>query len=191
MSKRILVILGHPDKESFNGALASAYIEGAQKSGAEVRRINIGDLTFDPSLRKGYKADQVLEPDLENVQEQIKWAEHVVWVYPIWWSLFPAILKGLIDRIFIPGYAFKHHKGKLLWDRNLKGKTSRIISTMDNFMIVYFLLLSPGTNALWTTLKYVGFGRVRRTFIGHIRKKSQRRLEKHISKIKKLGEKNK
>lgn len=46
--KRILVILGHPNKESFNGALAQAYIQGASQAGAEVRRLDLGDLEFDP-----------------------------------------------------------------------------------------------------------------------------------------------
>jgi len=80
LAKRILVILGHPDKGSFCGALASAYIKGAEESGAEVKRINIGDLTFDPNLRKGYKIDQKLELDLIKAQGHIKWADHIVWV---------------------------------------------------------------------------------------------------------------
>ena len=88
--------MGHPDKDSFCSALASAYIEGVEESGAEVKRINIGDLTFDPNLRKGYKIDQKLELDLVKAQGHIRWADHIVWVFPIWWSFYPAIMKGFM-----------------------------------------------------------------------------------------------
>lgn len=190
-TKKILVILGHPDKESFCGALADAYEKGAKDTGAEVRRINIDDLNFDPNLRKGYKINQDLELDLIKAQNLIKWAEHIVWIFPIWWSLYPAKMKGFIDRTFIPGFAFKFIKGKLFWERYLKGKNSRFIVTMDGFILFYFLIGAPGTIALWSLMKFVGIRRVRSIYFGRIRKKTHARLDKHIKKIEKLGRKQK
>lgn len=86
MNKRILVILGHPDSNSFCGAMANAYVEGASAAGSEVRMIAVGELSFDPVLHKGYNAIQELEPDLVAARESIMWAEHIVFVYPIWWG---------------------------------------------------------------------------------------------------------
>lgn len=83
---KVLIINGHPDKESYNHALASSYKKGAVNSGAEVQEINIGELDFNPNLQFGYRKRTELEPDLVKSQESIKWADHIVWVYPVWWG---------------------------------------------------------------------------------------------------------
>src|SRR5256885_16433644 len=72
-----------------------------------------------------YRQDQPLEPDLQRAQADILWASHLAWAYPTWWGGLPALLKGFIDRIFLPGFAFKYRKGSVLWDRLLAGRTAR------------------------------------------------------------------
>ena len=84
MIKKILIINGHPDKESFNFALAAAYKKGAERSGAEVKEINIRELEFNPNLEFGYRKRVELEPDLIDTQAKLQWADHLVWVYPVW-----------------------------------------------------------------------------------------------------------
>ena len=71
MKKNILVIVGHPDTNSFCNSLAAAYIDGASTAGAEVRKLQLGELKFDPVLWKGYKKIQELEPDLVKAQELV------------------------------------------------------------------------------------------------------------------------
>lgn len=80
---KILIINGHPDKESYNFALAEAYKKGAISSGAEVKEIIIRELVFNPNLQFGYRKRTELEPDLLESQEKIKWADHLVWIYQI------------------------------------------------------------------------------------------------------------
>jgi NAD(P)H dehydrogenase (quinone) len=106
MKKKILVINGHPNSESFNFGIAAAYKAGAEESGAEVRSINIADLNFNPNLQFGYRKRTELEPDLLHAWEQILWADHLVWIHPVWWGGIPAIMKGFIDRLFLPGFCF-------------------------------------------------------------------------------------
>lgn len=125
--KNIVVLCGHPDKESFSGMIADAYQAGAEEAGHSVSRVNIGELNFDPILHKGYKEVQPLEPDLVNLQEKFLWADHIVIVYPNWWCTMPAILKGLFDRFWLPGFAFNFNKQTKQIEKHLKGRTGRVI----------------------------------------------------------------
>ena len=130
--KNVLLILGHPRKESLCGALAEKYQVGAETAGHTVKTIYLGNLKFDPILRNGYEQPQELEPDLGKAQKQITWADHLVFVYPTWWGALPALLKGFIDRVFLPGFAFEYHEGSMGWDRLLTGKSAQLIVTMDS-----------------------------------------------------------
>lgn len=125
--KKILVFLGHSDTSSYSGHLADTYELNAREAGNEVKRINISDLTFDPILHMGYKTIQELEPDLKRVQDEISWADHIVFVYPNWWVTMPAALKGMFDRMWLPGFAFNFDKQTKKLVQRLKGKTARVI----------------------------------------------------------------
>lgn len=125
--KKILVLLGNPDTATFSGEMATAYENAARAAGHEVVRVNIGEMQFDPILHKGYKEIQELEPDLLDMQEKWRWADHIVIVYPNWWCTMPALLKGMFDRFFVPGFAFNFDKQTKKLIQRLSGKTSRVI----------------------------------------------------------------
>lgn len=127
MQKNILVLLGNTDKETYSGAIADRYENAAKIAGHNVIRVNIGEMHFDPILHKGYKEIQQLEPDLLDLQEKFRAADHVVIIYPNWWNTMPAILKGLFDRFWIPGFAFNFDKETKKLIKRLVGKTARVI----------------------------------------------------------------
>ncbi len=129
--KRILMILGTPKSDSFCHALAEAYCQGARGEGHVVRQLKLGEIHFDPILRDGFSQGQALEPDLLEAQRQIHWAEHLVFVYPVWWGGVPALLKGFFDRVFLPGFAFKYRNRSQLWDKLLSGRTADLLVTLD------------------------------------------------------------
>jgi putative NADPH-quinone reductase len=104
--KKTLIINGHPDKESFCFAIAESYKKGADSSGSDCKLVHLIDLDFNPILTFGYREISVLEPDLVKMQQEIFAADHLVLVYPNWWATFPALLKGFIDRVFVPNFAF-------------------------------------------------------------------------------------
>jgi len=146
--KKIFILLGHPDKDTLNGTLASEYERGATEKGHEVRRQNIGDMKFDPILRLGYKVKQELEPDLMAFQENVKWCDHFVIFYPSWWSTMPAILKGLIDRTWLPGFAYHFVAGGQWWKKLLKGKSASMIITSDTEPLIQWIIFGDTTNEL-------------------------------------------
>lgn len=190
MAKKVLIILGHPNKETFCGSLAENYKKGALKSGAEVKEISISDLRFDPVLHRGYKEVQELEPDLVQAQEHIKWAEHLVFVYPTWWATMPALLKGFIDRVFLPGFAFKYRENSAFWDKYLTGKSARMIVTMDAPAWYNFLVYgNAGQKAMKRgTLQFCGIKPVKVTTIGGVKDMKKEQLTNWLTRVEKLGE---
>jgi len=185
MSKKITVILGHPDSTSYCGAIARKYEEAAQHSGHQVRLLKLGDLDFDPILHRGYKEIQALEPCLLEAQDAISWSNHLVFVYPVWWGAMPAILKGFFDRTFLPGYAFKYRQSSQLWDKLLAGRSAHVITTMDTppwyFRLVYKM---PGHHQIKRTiLEFCGIKPVKITSFGPLRYASQSQKDKWLGKV--------
>lgn len=191
--KKILIINGHPDNESFCFALAQSYKKGADSSGADCELVNLSDLDFDPNLKYGYRKRVDFEADLVEMQEKIKNADHLVFVYPTWWGTYPALLKGFIDRVFVPRFAFKFHENSLLWDKLLKGKSARLIVTMNTPRLVYSLAYkSPGHNSMKKgILKFSGISPVKITCLRSIRFSDENKRKKWLKKIEKLGGKQK
>lgn len=191
--KKILIILGHPVKDTFSDSLRESYKKGALASGAEIREIVLRKLRFDLNFSEGYRGNQELEPDLVKAQQDITWADHIVLIYPNWWSTFPALMKGFIDRTFLPGFAFKYRKGSLLWDKLLKGRSARIIVTMDTPPWYYWLVYRrPGHNAMKRgILEFCGIRPVRVTTIGSLKISSEHKREQWIAKAERLGRKMK
>ena len=163
MGKRVAVIVGHPAADSWCGALAGSYAVAARAGGHEVRMVHLAQLDFDPSLHAGYRQIQALEPDLLAAQATVAWAEHVVIAYPIWWGSVPALLKGFLDRILLPGFAFKYRPGKAFPEQLLRGRSAQLLVSMDTppwyFRWVYRM---PGIVQLKkTTLEFCGIAPVK------------------------------
>lgn len=192
MAKHILVLLGNPDTTSFTAALADAYGEAAKEAGFTVDRVNVSQLKFDPILRKGYKEIQPLEPDLLDLQDKWRAADHVVIVYPNWWCTMPAIIKGMFDRMFLPGFAFNFDKKTKKLIQRLKGKTARVIivaGTHSPFMT--WLKYGDYTNEIQhAILGFAGMKTKVSTFgpSDHVSDVTRARW---IAKVQKLGSKGK
>lgn len=189
--KKIALINGHPNHESFNFALAEAYKKGVEDSGVEIKEIIIRNLDFNPNLQFGYQKRMDLEPDLLKAWEIIQWADHLVWVHPVWWGGLPAITKGFIDRLFLPGLAFKYRENSVWWDKFLTGKTAHIITTIDQPGWYYRMFYGrPSINQLKkSTLEFCGVKPVKVTYIGIIKNSKEEQRQKWIEKVYSLGRK--
>ncbi len=192
MSKQILVILGNPDTHSFSAQIADTYCEAAREAGYGVSRVNVSELQFDPILRKGYKEIQPLEPDLLALQEKWHEADHVVIIYPNWWCTMPAVIKGMFDRMFLPGFAFNFDKKTKKLIQRLKGKTARVIviaGTHSPFMT--WLKYGDYTNEIQHAILGFAGMKTKVTTFGPSDHVSDAVRAKWIEKVRKLGERGK
>jgi len=187
--KKILIINCHPNKLSFNFGLADAYKKGALEAGAEVKEIVVRDLKFNPNLDLGYQKRTDLEPDLLEAWEKIKWCDHMIWIHPVWWGGLPAIAKGFIDRLLLPGMAFRYRENSVWWDKLLAGKTARIITTLDQPGLYYLLAFGrPSVNQLRrSTLGFCGVKPVKVTYIWPVKNSTDETRKKWLTKVEKFG----
>jgi NAD(P)H dehydrogenase (quinone) len=146
--QKVFVLVGHPDTESMCREFGNSYIDGAKSTGHDARLTCLGDLRFDPILHKGYKVIQELESDLLKLQEDIRWCDHLVIIYPSWWSTMPAILKGMFDRIWLPGFAFKFLPNGWGWQKLLHGRTATVFVTSDSRPILARFLFGDNVNEI-------------------------------------------
>lgn len=132
-TKRFFVLNGHPAQSSLSKSFAETYTKSAQTAGHKVRITHLRDLDFDIDHGfGGYDKHKSLEPDLEAFQTDVEWSQHIVLTTPMWWGGLPAKLKGLIDRTFLPEWAFDTRNLKMGMPMPLlKGRTARAIVTSD------------------------------------------------------------
>lgn len=191
MKSKIAIINGHPYSESLCAGLAAAYEKGAIASGAQVRNIDLSRMNFDPNLKYGYSRRMELENDLLDAQETIRWADHLVLVYPIWWGTMPAVMKGFFDRTFLPGFAYRYRPNSAFWDKLLSGRSARLIVTMD-FPSWYNRLVykQAGHHIMKRSiLNFSGINPVRITEIGPVKGSKEQTREKWLAKVEALGSK--
>jgi putative NADPH-quinone reductase len=137
---RICIIQGHPSAGAghFCHALASAYSDGATRARHEVRIISVAELDF-PVLRskQDWDAGQV-PPAIAGAQETIRWAQHLVIIYPLWMGSLLALLKAFFKQTLRPGFAmFNSPNGS--WTKLLSGRSARMVVTMGMPALVYRL----------------------------------------------------
>lgn len=191
--KNILIINAHPDKSSLCCELAKRYLIGAEKSNAALKLVNLVDLEFTPILKYGYNKRTELEPDLVNMQNEINKADHLVFVYPNWWGTYPALLKGFIDRVFLPKFAFNYQEKSPFPEKLFNGKSARLIVTMDTPVWYYALVYGkPGYNSMKKSiLNFCGIKPVKVTTLGSVKRSTEAKRKIWLDKVEKLGEKNK
>jgi len=200
--KKVLIINGHPDTESFCFALHDRYKKGvlqnaranagAPAAANEVRELILARMSFNPILTHGFRQRTELEPDLLDAQEKLLWSDHIVWIYPTWWASPPALLKGFVERVFLPGFAFEYTNHLASPKKLLAGKTSEIISTMDAPVFIYkWIMKDPGGRMIRTNIgAYCGIKNLRTTYLATIKTSTPEQRENWLAKAEALGRTN-
>jgi putative NADPH-quinone reductase len=108
---KTLVVYCHPCEDSFNASVLKVTLEALAERGHEVRVLDLYREEFDPVMRlPEWRTYHDLAKNLEPVSEQaghLRWAEAVIFIYPTWWYGVPAMLKGWLERVLVPGFAFE------------------------------------------------------------------------------------
>jgi len=187
---KVLVVLGHPRVESLCGALAGAFGTGSREAGAEVRQLDLATLGFDPHVRTESPNQQPLEEGLREARDLIVWAEHLVFVYPTWWGTMPALLKGFLDRVLAPGFAFRTCEGGTGYQGLLGGRSAQLITTMDTPPLIHRLVYrQPGREAMArATLGFCGIRPVRSLVFGSVRTSNPEQRQRWLERARHQGQ---
>lgn len=170
--KRILILDGHPDTRARHlvHTLAQAYADGARSEGHWVRQVSIGSLEF-PILRSEHEwKTSPLPPALANAQQDILWCEHLVLCFPLWMGDMPALVKGFIEQVARPDFAFDPQASSPFGGRRLAGRSARVLVTMGMPALVYrWLFRAHSVRSLErNVLGFMGFAPVRETLVGGV-----------------------
>jgi NAD(P)H dehydrogenase (quinone) len=108
---RALVVYAHPSPDSLTHALYEAATGALTAAGHEVVGLDLYAEELAPAMseaeRRAYHSDQpIIDPAVARHADLVRWADALVFVYPTWWMGLPAILKGWLERVLVPGVAF-------------------------------------------------------------------------------------
>lgn len=193
MAKRILIVQGHPDAagEHFGHALADAYAKGAKSAGHEVDEVRVAELEFPLLTSMRQWTDDPVPECLIPVQDKLRAADHVVFVYPLWLGTLPARFKAFLEQLLRPGFAFAADARSGIGERLLKGKSARVIITMGMPGLVYrwYFGAHGYRNFKRNILKFCGIGPVRGSFVGMIEGKSAKGRARWLRRMEVMGRK--
>jgi putative NADPH-quinone reductase len=188
---RIFLIQGHPDAGArhFGHALAEAYAEGARDGGHELRTVEVAQLDF-PLLRSQAEwKDGPLPPALAPVQQDILWAQHLLFFFPLWMGDMPALLKGFIEQVARPSFAFDPLHGGPHGQKALRGRSARVVVTMGMPALVYrYVFRAHSVKSLErNVLGFIGIAPIHETLIGNVEAPDELVRAGWLAKLRKLG----
>ena len=192
MNKRILLIQAHPDgaHPHLCHALESAYQEAAVEAGHTVRRIQLAALEF-PLLKSQDEWEHgALPASLHDAQEDIRWAEHLVFFFPLWLGDMPALLKGFLEQVARPGFAFDPASARSpLGKKALAGRSARLVVTMGmpGFIYRWYFMAHSLRSMKRNILGFVGISPVRDTIIGMAGALKPDQAKRWLARMESLG----
>jgi len=189
---RTLIVFNHPYEGSYCNAILQSVIKGLQEAGHETDLIHLDNDSFNPRMTsedlKAFVEHKAVDPQVIDYQNRTKKANHLVFIFPIWWDIMPAAVKGFIDRVLSPGLAYDHHPrgfGLVPLLQNLKSIT--IITTMNKPKIMYSLLIGNLIRKvmLKSVFKTMGYKNVRWISFTSVKRVSHEKRVKWLDRLEK------
>lgn len=190
MKRRILIIQGHPDHRAphLAHALADAYASGAQLMGHEVRQICVAQLDLNLLRSQVEWERKPIAANVMAVQEELRWAQHLVFFFPLWLGEMPAMLKGFLEQVARPDLVRVTGAGGRS-KPGLKGRSARLVVTMGMPALLYRSFYGGhGLRSMRrSVLGYMGISPVSQTLIGGVGALSPHRFEGLLHQMQLLG----
>lgn len=190
MDRRITIIQGHPDPQPdhFGHVLAGAYASGAEQAGHACQRVDVAALDF-PVLRRKEDFETGIPPEsIRQAQDAIRWADHLLIIFPLWHGTMPALLKAFFEQVFRPGFALAYEEGRLP-KKLLTGRSARVVVTMG--MPAFFYRLYFGAHGLKSLTRSIlgasGIGPIRESLVGTVEGMDDAKRARWIDKMRRLG----
>lgn len=190
---RVLVVYCHPNPRSYTHAILEQVLEGLRAGGCVIDLVDLHAERFDPVL---FVDDTHRRRDLDKVEETRRYRDLVaaaaclVFVYPVWWGGFPAMLKGFIDRVFVSGltYTFQDRPRDAVFPTGLmRGRAAHFFYTLDSPSLVAWL--DPGWfSNLFTVFRYCGFSPVQRHYLARLKLTTPARREAWLAEVRRRAE---
>ena len=185
-NKNILIILANPEKTSFSYLIEHKYRISAEKVGKNVETIDL----YSPEYHQDYlKFDENGKPIINKetliMQSKVKWADEIVFIFPIWRFDMPAILKNWLDTTMTSGFAYKHKVWSLQPTKFLKGKTARIFcNTWCPKWAMKLALIGTWLNRKFGRMGFVGINlKSFNVFWSRPRKQSSYKQSQYLKKV--------
>ncbi len=187
---RTAIVFNHPYEGSYCNAILNAVTKGLQKANHEIDLMHLDKDNFNPVMTsadlKAFVEHQPIDPQVIDYNERLKKADHLIFIFPIWWDIMPATTKGFIDRALFPGVMYDHHPrgfGLVPLLKNLKSIT--IITTMNKPGIMYSLLIGNLIRKvmLRSVFKTMGYKNLRWISFTSVKSVSQEKRVKWLADI--------
>jgi putative NADPH-quinone reductase len=187
MRRRIAIVQGHPDPSAGHlcHALADAYEAGAAAADHDVRRVEVARIDV-PLLRT--KADfeaGALPAGIAAAQQDLAWAEHLLFLYPLWLGSMPALLKAFLEQTLRPGFAFEAGRMR----GRLTGRSARVVVTMGMPVLAYRWWFGAHSLKAFerNILHFVGIRPVRESLFGRVETVSDATRAGSLARLRALG----
>lgn len=187
---KVMVIYAHPYDKSYNHAILESTLQGLKEGNHEVDILDLNKDGFNPvmTLEDLHAASmgKVVDPKLTEYRSRIEAAQHLVFIFPIWYQSVPAILKGFLDKVFSNGWAYKQIPGKGTPIGLLTHLNATVISTIGMPKLLYRLLYKNAVKLVLIkgSLKYSGVKNIKWFNIASVQKLSNEKRSKWLLNIK-------
>lgn len=139
---KVTIVYNHPYEKSFNNAILQTTVKALESINCEPTVINLDKENFNPVMTSedllAFVKHKQIDEQTKKYTKILEKSDHLILIFPIWWELMPAMMKGFIDKVVFPGSFYEYNSNGLTMNKKMKNiKTITIITTMNTPKIVY------------------------------------------------------
>jgi putative NADPH-quinone reductase len=189
---KVAVVFNHPYEGSFCNAILRTVVNSLRTAGHETDILHLDNEGFNPVMTaadlQGFVKGAPVDPKVIEYRRRLEQADHLIIIFPIWWELMPAMMKGFIDKVIFPGVAYDYDRSGRFPKMKprlprLKGIT--LITTMNSASLVYRLVFGNAIKkALFAgTFWKMGYGNRKWINYGMVKFVSEEKRKKWLSQL--------